>query len=95
MEFRRSVRQFVASVGTSNSKEIDALFDVIDEDKGGSLSEGELKVAFQRFKDEGKQRAADAVKARELAARLRKNAKTSRRARATRAAERQRRKWQG
>jgi Ca2+-binding EF-hand superfamily protein len=96
MEFRRSVRQFVASVGTSNSKEIDALFDAIDADAGGSLSEGELRVAFQRFKDEGKQRAAAAAVAREKAARLRKHAKTSQRAAAaTRAAEEAEREMEG
>ena len=77
MEFRKSVRTLLPQMGASNNSEVDAVFESLDADKGGSLDVPELKAAFQKCKDEATERAQGSAKAREKAEQFRKHASTT------------------
>ena len=77
MEFRKSVRTLLPQTGAANNSEVDAMFESLDADKGGTLDVPELKAAFQKCKDEATERSKGSTKAREKAERLRKHAATT------------------
>ena len=87
-DFRRSVRMLIGSSDTSDSSEIDILFEALDLDKDGTLDTHELKVAFKGFKDAAVTAERAAAYHRERAERFHSHAQLSRKAiDATRIAE--------
>ena len=56
MEFRQNVRKLI---NKPDVKEVDALFDTMDEDKGGSLDTSELKAALKKWQTDAAASASD------------------------------------
>ena len=52
MEFRQSLRNPKLELVADNVSELDALFDRLDKDKGGSLDLGEVKAAMKIMQTE-------------------------------------------
>ena len=75
MEFRQNVRKLLDK---PDVKDIDSLFDTIDQDKGGSLDTGELKAALKKLQNDAATNASGANATRERAAFLRKRADEAR-----------------
>ena len=65
MEFRQHVRKLL---GKPDSKQVDALFEALDEDHGGSLEVSELKSALKKLQDAASKSGEQAVGIREQAA---------------------------
>ena len=73
MEFRKSIRD-LGMAGTDGSAEIDAVFDWIDTDHGGTLDAKEMTAAFQKIKDAAVKLKAKSASAAEKATVLRAHA---------------------
>jgi len=51
MEFRHNIKKLLPNDKRLDTKEIDTLFDALDEDKGGELDSAELRLALKKLQD--------------------------------------------
>ena len=77
MEFRQHVRKLVKN---PDSKQIDGLFEMLDEDHGGTIDVGELRAALKKLQDEASRSGDVHLSIKEKADKFRSRADEARKA---------------